>query len=222
MRSILFKVFRRKSPFDGLVEHAEKVCTGVNKFKEAVEAYLRRDFSSFDRLSEEVIRIENEADIIKGNTRNHLHKGIFMPVDRGDFLSCLKEQDAIIDACEDAVIWLEFRKSEIESHLKKEIEKYLFKVINIVEELEILVKDVHRLISSISLKDRKDIKNKIKNIHFEESEIDKMERTLIKNLFSSAKDMLHFYHLIHVIFLIGSMADHAENVGDRIRVMMAR
>ncbi len=222
MRSILFKVFRRKSPFDGLVEHAEKVRTGVNKFKEAVEAYLRKDFSSFDRLSEEVIRIENEADIIKGNTRNHLHKGIFMPVNRGDFLSCLKEQDAIIDACEDAVIWLEFRRSEIGDNLKKEIEKYLFKVINIVEELEILVKDVHRLISSISLKDRKNIKNKIKNIHFEESEIDKMERTLIKNLFSSQKDMMHFYHLIHVIFLLGKIADHAENVGDRIRVMMAR
>ncbi|MBA7705666.1 hypothetical protein ES703_114501 [subsurface metagenome] len=85
-----------------------------------------------------------------------------------------------------------------------------------------LVKDVHRLISSVSLLERKNIKNKIKEIHFEEEETDKMQGNLIKKLFSTGKDMMHFYHLIHVIFLMGKIADHAENVGDRMRVMMAR
>ena len=103
-----------------MIEHAEKVSLGVNKFKEAVSAYLDKDFSLFEKISNEVIKIENEADGIKGNTRNHLHRGIFMPVDRGDFLVCLKEQDAILDACEDAVIWMQFRESKIENDLKKE------------------------------------------------------------------------------------------------------
>lgn len=222
MRSIIFKVFRKKSPFDGLVEHAEKISVGVQKLKEAIGAYLEKDFSSFERLSEEVIKIENEADRIKGNIRNHLPKGIFMPVDKGDFLSCLKEQDSILDACQDIVVWLQFRKTEVEIDFREEIEEYLFKVINIVDELVALIKDVHRLISSLSLKERKRIKGKIRNIHFEEEEIDRMERNLIKNIFSSGKDMLHIYHLIHVVFLLGSIADHAENMGDRIRVMMAK
>ncbi|MBN2406576.1 MAG: TIGR00153 family protein [Elusimicrobia bacterium] len=222
MRSIIFKIFRKISPFDGLVKHSEIVTAGVGKFKDAVEAYLSQDFDLFEKLSEEVINLENEADRIKSNTRYHLHKGIFMPVDRGDFLSCLKQQDSIIDACEDAVIWMQFRKSEMDEALKENIKSYLGRVIHIVQESENLVKDVHRLISSISLKERKEIKDKITSIHFEEEEIDNMQRDLIKTLFSSNKDMLYIYHIIHVVFLIGSIADYAENVGDRIRVMMAR
>lgn len=222
MRAIIFKIFRKKSPVDGLVAHAEKVGIGVKKFKEAVEAYLEKDYSSFERIADEVIKIENEADVIKGNTRNHLYKGIFMPVDKGDFLSCLKEQDSILDACEDAVIWLQFRKSEIDDDLKEKIREYLLKVVDIVEGLELLVKDMHRLISSISITERKNIKEKIRNIYSEEEQIDRMQRDLIKNLFSSEKEAMHIYHLIHVIFILGRMADHAESVGDRIRVMMAR
>ncbi len=221
MRSVIFKVFGRKSPFDGLVEHAEKVSIGARKFKEAIEAYFQKDYDKFEILSNEVMRIENEADNIKGNTRNHLHKGIYMPVDRGDFLSCLKEQDAILDACEDAVIWLQFRNSEIDDNMKKHIEEYVLKIISMVENLEVMVKDVHRWISSASLMERKAIKSKIRNIHYEESEIDQMGRELIKKFFSSGEEMLYIYHLIHVIFILGKVADHAENVGDRIRVMMA-
>ncbi|MFC2091279.1 TIGR00153 family protein [Elusimicrobiota bacterium] len=222
MRSIIFKVFRKKSPFDGLVEHIEKVETGVLKFKEAVKAYLDRDYDAFDKLSDEVINIENEADRIKTDTRNHLHRGIFMPVDRGDFLSCLKQQDKILDACEDAVIWLQFRESHIDSNLKAKLLEYLDRNVAVVENMQVLVKDVHRLISSISAKERKTIKEKIKNLHYEEEQIDKMQRDLVKNLFGSGKDMLHIYHILHVVFLLGSIADYAENVGDRIRVMMAR
>ncbi|MFH1416195.1 MAG: TIGR00153 family protein [Elusimicrobiota bacterium] len=222
MRSILFKIFRKVSPFDGLVEHAGIVKIGVNKFKEAMDVYLAKDFEKFEALSSEVINIENEADRIKTNVRNHLHKDIFMPVDRGDFLSCLKEQDAIIDACEDAVIWLQFRQSEISDEIKRDIKEYLYKIINMVEELVTLVQDVHRLISSISGKERKEIKEKIKGIHMEETQIDTMQRDLVKKLFSSGDEMINIYHLIHVVFLLSSIADHAENVGARIRVMMAR
>jgi predicted phosphate transport protein (TIGR00153 family) len=222
MRSIIYKVFRRVSPFDGLVLHAEKVLLGVNKLKEAISFYFAGNYDDFDKLAEEIIAIENDADVIKGNVRNHLHKGIFMPVDRGDFLDCLKQQDSILDSCEDIVIWLQFRKTEINELFKRQISEYLSKIIRVVEDLESMVKDVHKLISSTSATERREVKDKIKNIHFEESEIDMMQKNLIKELFSTDKDMMHFYHLIHVVFLLGRIGDYAENVGDKLRVMMAR
>jgi predicted phosphate transport protein (TIGR00153 family) len=222
MRSVIFKILKKKTPFDGLVEHAEKVTPAVYKLKEAVIAYLDKDFSKFDELSDEIISLENEADWIKGGIRNHLPKGIYIPVPKGAFLSCLKHQDSIIDTCEDAVIWLQFRKSEITDELKGGLKKYLFKIIDIAQNVEVIVKDVHRLISSISLNERKKIKDKIKEIHFEEEETDKMEKNLIKEIFSTQGDALNTYHLIHVVFMLARIADHAENVGDYLRVMLAR
>ena len=130
--------------------------------------------------------------------------------------------DAILDACEDAVVWLQFRESDVEEDWKKGLKEYLNVIIKIVEELELLVKDVHRLVSSISLKERKEIKERLKFIHIEEEETDKMQRNLVKEIFSSGKNFTHVYHLMHVIFILAKIADHAENVGDRIRVMMAR
>lgn len=222
MRAIINKLFRKISPFDGLVEHAEKVIAGTGKFKEAINAYLDKDYERFESFSDEVIKLENEADLIKGNIRNHLHKSVFMPVSRGVFLACLKEQDSILDSCEDAVIWMQFMKSDIDSELKVRIGSYLNKVVEMVDSLEDLVRDVHKLIVSVSAKERKIIKEKIKEIHSEETQIDEMQRALIKTLFSSGKEMLHIYHLIHVVFILGKIADSAENVGDFIRVMMAR
>jgi predicted phosphate transport protein (TIGR00153 family) len=222
MRSIIFNIFKKKTPFDGLVEHAEKVREAVHKLKQAVNYYLEKDFSKFEELASQIITLENEADWIKGNVRNHLPRGVYIPVDKGALLSCLKEQDAIIDACEDAVIWLQFRKSEISQEMKDEIKKYLFSIVNITEDLEIMIKDVHRLITSLSISERKSIKDKIKGIHFEEEETDKMEKNLIKNIFSSEGAPMNTYHLIHVIFILGRIADHAENVADSLRVMLAR
>jgi predicted phosphate transport protein (TIGR00153 family) len=222
MRSIIFQVFGKTSPFDGLVEHAEKVTEGVRKFKESLLIYLDGDFDSFDKLSYEVMKFENEADTIKVETRSNLRRGIFIPVDKRDLLACLKEQDSILDICEDAVIWLQFRKTELDPELKENIRQYLFKVVEIVESLELMVKDVHRLICSLSIIERKSVKNKINEIHFEEEEIDKMERSLVKGLFAAGeeKNMMNFYHLIHLVFLVGHIADHAENAADRLKMML--
>ncbi|RLD17528.1 MAG: DUF47 domain-containing protein, partial [Caldiserica bacterium] len=103
MRFVLSNLFRKKSPFDGLKEHSEKVTLGIRKMKEAFLYYIDEDFENFSRVSEEVIKLENDADWIKGNIRNHLPKGIFMPVDRTTFLDCLKELDGILDIAEDIV-----------------------------------------------------------------------------------------------------------------------
>lgn len=222
MRFILSSIFRKKSPFDGLREHSEKVSAGVSELKIAVKSYLEGNIDEFRKSSDEVLRIENEADWIKGSIRNHLPKGIFMPVDKITFLNCLKEQDTILDIAEDIVIWLELRDTKVDENLKKKINDYLDKVTEMVFSLENLLKDIKKLIVSISAKERKILKEKLKNFHIEEEIIDKMERELIRELFSKEEDPIKFYHLSHIIFLIAHIADKTENVSDYLRVMIAK
>jgi len=222
MRFIFSSIFRKKSPFDGLKEHSEKVFYGIKKLEQALVSYLSGNFEEFKKIGEEVLKVENEADWIKGSIRNHLPKGIFMPVDKITFLNCLKEQDTILDIAEDIVVWLELRETRISEDLKNKISDYLKKVTEMVFSLEELLKDIKKLIVSLSPKERKKIKEKLKNFHVEEEIIDRMERELIRGLFSKETDSMKFFHLSHVIFLIAHIADKVENVSDYLRVMLAK
>jgi len=222
MRFIFSSIFRKKSPFDGLKEHSEKVSYGIKKLEQALVSYLSGNFEEFKKIGEEVLKVENEADWIKGSIRNHLPKGIFMPVDKITFLNCLKEQDTILDIAEDIVVWLELRETRISEDLKNKISDYLKKVTEMVFSLEELLKDIKKLIVSLSPKERKKIKEKLKNFHVEEEIIDRMERELIRGLFSKETDSMKFFHLSHVIFLIAHIADKVENVSDYLRVMLAK
>ncbi len=221
MRVPILEAFR-KSPFDGLLEHAKKAKECIDKLGKAVECYCSEDYDAFEKLAEEILKLENDADWIKGNIRNHLPRGIFMSVDKGDFLSCLQEQDAILDLAEDAVIWLGFRRTKIPKEIKDAFLKHLHYVIDTVETLENIVGQVKYLIGPISKKERNSAKETIKSIHTKEHKTDESMHELARSLFAIEGDFSSAYHLLHVIFLISHIADHAENAGDRIRVMLAK
>ncbi len=222
MRTVINKMFRKQSVFEGLRKHSVHVKEGSEKMKEAIMAYLQEDYEKFNDITLEVMKIEKKADWVKSNIRNHIPKGIFLPVDRMDFLGTLKEQDAVLDSCEDAVIWLSFKKIKIDENIKKEILEYLDKTIEVVERLVSIVENIHRLISAISRRERKVIKKELKTLHFEEEETDTMERALLKEVFNSGKDMQYIYHVTHLIFILGRVADHSESVSNGLRMMMAR
>jgi hypothetical protein len=211
----------RKSPFDGLVAHAKKARECIHKLKKAVECYVNKKYEEFDNLAQEILKIENEADWIKGNIRNHLPRSIFMPVDKREFLGCLAEQDKILDLAQDIVIWLGFHKTEIPKEIKELFLKHLYGVVDTVETLEDMVENVKKLIVPLTKKERQEAKDTLKSIHIKERESDEREHELAKKFFS-LKDFPIAYHLLHTTFMIAHIADHAENASDRIRSMLAR
>lgn len=221
MRAPIFKTLRR-SPFEGLLEHAKKVKECVHKLKESVECYCDGKYDEFERLSKDVIKLENDADWIKGNITAHLPRRIFMSVDKGDFLTCLHEQDDILDFAEDAVIWLGFRKTEMHQEIKDLFLKHLYKVIETVEILEDVVDNVKHLVVSVTREERNKAKESLKSIHYKEWEADQIEHELGRKIFGLGGELFPAYHLLQAVFVIAHIADHAENAGAKIRAMMAR
>jgi uncharacterized protein Yka (UPF0111/DUF47 family) len=55
-----------------------------------------------------------------------------------------------------------------------------------------------------------------------ESESDKMERMLIKDIFSSPGDKADKILLKEVILEIGAISDRAENAADRVRIVTVK
>jgi len=213
----------RVSPFDKLLEHAQKIKAGMNVLKECITTYCEGDFDKSEKLSEKVIQLEHEADIIKGNITAHLPKEILLPVDTGVFLRLLSEQDSILDFAEDAVVWLHFRKTKVPKQVKGDLLKHLYKVIECIELFEKVISHVKEIVSfygSSQLRDK--IKETIKEVHQKEWEDDQIGRTFAKKIFNLKIDPLSVYHLLKLGNLIGQIAKHAEHAADRVRAMIAR
>ena len=107
MRSI-FSMFA-KSPFKPLVSHMDKVRACVEQVKPLFDALDKKDYDSVQKISELIVKLEHEADMIKDDIRNHMRQSMFLPVDKRDFMHLLSAQDDIADAVEDLAVILRIK-----------------------------------------------------------------------------------------------------------------
>jgi len=120
MRSIL-SMFS-KSPFKPLTSHMDKVRACVEQIKPLFDALENKDYDSVQNISELIMKLEHEADIIKDDIRTHMKQSMFLPVDKKDFMHLLSAQDDIADAVEDLAVLMRIKNlgtpDEIKIRLK--------------------------------------------------------------------------------------------------------
>jgi predicted phosphate transport protein (TIGR00153 family) len=212
------------SPFEGLLEHAEKVKECGWAFQQAVECHAAEQCKAFDQYRQDVSKLENEADVIKRRIRGHLPRGTRMPVHQFQLFMYLKEQDNVLDSVEDALDWISYRRAA--GVKKKEIKEALFVLVDAVieptEQLSRMVAEAKKYFDSYSEKQRNIVKDIIHNLRKREHEADGLEDELKQKIFSLETDPVAIYHLVKLAEIIGSVADHAENAGDMMRAMIAR
>ena len=222
MRIPFFSMFMT-SPFEGLQEHAEKVKECGWAFQQAIECHLADKCQTFEEFREEVIRLESEADAIKRRIRGHLPKGTLMPVYNFLLFRYLREQDAVIDAVEDALDWISFRSEPgIPPELEKEFVILADSVIDPIEELSKMVAEARKYFKNYSDDQRMIVKNIIRNLRQQEHEADKAEDVVKQKVLNMNIDAVTVFHMVRLAEIIGSIADHAENAGDMMRAMIAK
>ncbi|MBW1697514.1 MAG: TIGR00153 family protein [Deltaproteobacteria bacterium] len=221
MRLLISSLFYR-SPFENLQKHADKVRECARLFKEAAVCHVGEECEMFDMLVDKVSQLEHEADDIKRNIRNHLPYGIFMPVDKFQFLHYLREQDKVLDEVEEALFWLSFRPRSIPKEVAADLNKLVQAVIPPIEVLSDLVSLAVRFFKTRSSTLREQMKALIRDIRKYEGDADDLERELKFKIFNVIKDPLAVFHLVHLVEIIGEIADHAQNASDRMRAMIAR
>jgi predicted phosphate transport protein (TIGR00153 family) len=211
-----------KSPFEGLQSHADKVRECAHMFREAAVCHMGQDCKEFDILTEKVSKLESEADAMKRNIRNHLPRGVLMPVDKFQFLEYLREQDKVLDEVEEALFWLAFRPEGIPDQVATDFHNLIKAVLPPIERLSDLVALARDYFRSKSEAQRNKIKDLIREIRHYEHEADHLERELKFKIFGQVKDSLLVFHLILLVEHVGNITDHAENAADRMRAMIAR
>jgi predicted phosphate transport protein (TIGR00153 family) len=222
MRFSFFSLFY-ESPFIKLKKHADKVKECAWMFKRAVQCYVEQDCEEFDQLTEDVAMLESQADALKRNLRNHLPRGIFMPMDKFVFLDCLREQDHVLDDVEEALYWLSFKPmAGIPEELVGDFLHLIDAVIPAIEKLPEMSEQAMAYFRNSTEENRNKLKSIIRYVYQAEKEADHLEHELKKNAFTLLKDPVEIYHVVRLVEIVGEICDHAQNASDRMRTMIAR
>ncbi len=220
---IPFFSLKMASPFEGLLEHADKVKECGWAFQQAIECYISEKCQDFDEYREEVGKLESEADKIKRRIRGHIPRGARMPVSKFEIFWYIREQDRVLDAVQDSLDWLSYMRipssnDEVNDQLRMLVET----VMEPMEDLSRMLKEARKYFEDYSQKQRQLVKDIIHNIRRLEHDADQIEDEFKIKLFSLEKDPVALFHMIRLVETIGSIADHAENAGDMMRAMIAK
>ncbi|MBU0986254.1 MAG: TIGR00153 family protein [Proteobacteria bacterium] len=211
------------SPFEGLQEHAEKVKECAWTFQQAMECHISDRCPRFEELREEIIKMESHADAIKRRIRGHIPMGTMMPVDKFQLFLYLREQDAVLDAVEDALDWISYRTDPgIPQELEKDFLQLVDAVIDPIDALSEMVKEAREYFKNYSDQQRVVVKEIIRRLRRQEHEADKVEDLIKQKALNLQTDPVTVFHMVRLAETIGSIADHAENAGDMMRAMIAK
>ncbi len=222
MRTAFLNLFRQ-SPFDGLKKHAQLIRDVAPVFRDALNAYLVGSMIEFETCHNKVTIIEDQGDRIKRNIRGHLPRGILLPMDKFKLLWYLREQDKVLDAAQDSLHWLSYRRTEIPEVLGGDLLFMVEKISEVQESILPLVESAEVYFQSFSEKERTNVKVKIRTIRELEFQSDQVERSLLSDILSYPfENATSAYHLAELVRLMGGVSNHAENAGDMMRAMIAR
>ena len=220
--SIISKLFG-KSPFEPLYQHMLKVKECVDLVRPLMDALLKGDEKKMKEIAKRVFKAEHEADLVKKDIRNHLPKSLFLPVARGDILRFLKEQDHIADSAEDLAVLLILRKTIVPEELKDEIKDFVDKVIE-TYEMAMTVSSEIKILAETSFGgvEAHKVMELIEQLKLKEWEADKAQMKAAKKLFAIEKELdpVDVMMWMNIFKELGTLANHAENAGDQMRMML--
>jgi len=220
--SIISKLFG-KSPFEPLYQHMMKVKECVDLVRLLMDAFIKGEDKEVKEVASRIFKAEHDADMVKKDIRNNLPKSIFLPVARGDLLSFLKEQDSIADSAEDLAVLLTMRKTVVPDELKDELRDFVEKVIETYEVAMTVSSEIKILAeTSFTGVEAHKVMDLIENLKLKEWEADKAQMEAAKKMFSIEKklDPVSVMMWMHIFNELGTLANHAENAGDRMRMML--
>jgi len=220
--SIINKLFG-KSPFEPLYQHMCKVKKCVDLIPPLMRAFVDEDFKEITKITKMIFKAEHEADLMKKEIRINMPKGIFLPVARGDVLRFLKEQDNIADATEDLAGLLAMRRMKVPAELKQVLQDLVNEVLEAFD-LTMKVSSEIKLLAETAFggAEAHKVMEMIEKIKIKEWEADKAQMRAAQKMFSieDQLDPVSVMMWMQIFRELGNLANHAENTGDQLRVML--
>jgi hypothetical protein len=213
-----------KSPFEPMIEHAKKVHECVALVRPITDAVLAGDINRLNELQHQMSKTEFEADQIKDHIRQALPNRYFLPVNREDMAQFLSQMDRIADDAEDYAVVATFRRLTIPPDWHGDFLAMVDKVVEVSNSLLTLAEHLGQLQKQSFVGPEADeVLLKIQQIAHMEWESDKLSRKFARRYYGQpAVDPVTIILLDKLCRSLAGIADHAENVGKNLRLMILR
>ncbi len=211
------------SPIRPMQEHMKAAVECARQILPLFEAMVAGDKASIAVLHQEIDRLEHEADRIKNAIRSNLPKRMFLAVERRDMLEILDNQDSIADTAQDIAELADLREMVVPKELAAAFLELVRRVVSACEQAERVINELDELVETgFRGREVARVDEMIEELSRMETHTDELERRVQKLLFGIEDELgisaMFWYRLIDNV---GEMADYAERVGNRLRLLTA-
>lgn len=198
-----------------LAEYREKVSTCLEVFEKSFLQYLENpDKAILERNCVEIHKAESIADDIRREIEVLMYSKALFPESRGDILTLLETMDRVPNQAEATVHMISNQQIQIPEKFHPQI----------IEMISLCMRCVNAMLDASEklFSDFTTATVMIGKIDELESETDHLEESITKQIFASDLDGFQKIMLRDTVKQIAAVTDRAENVGDRIRIIVAK
>ena len=213
------------SPIRPIEQHMHKTYLCAKQLYPFFEAVLQQDWPTAMIIKDKIVALETEADLIKRELRLHLPAGLFLPVSRTDLLELLSAQDRIANQAEDIAGLVIGRQMIIPEAISAIFMPFLTRCLDAAKQACKAINELDELLESgFRGSEVNIVEEMIVTLDEIEQDSDEKLAELRHRIFELEKDLT----AIDVVFLyklvqwIGDLADHAQTVGGRLQILIAR
>jgi len=212
-----------RSPIRPMQQHIK---AAVACAREVVPLFEDMAAGRTDRLvehRERIDRLEHEADTIKNEIRSNLPKRLFMAIERRDMLEILDFQDTIADTAQDIAGLAAQRSMTLPEGLAEPLLALVRRVIGACEQAERVVNELDELLETgFGPRETSRVEEMVNELNRIESETDELAEAASRRLFSMEDELgVSTVYLHQTILWVADIADYAERVGNRLRLLIA-
>ncbi len=206
---------REESKVMALIErHLEKVGESLQSMLSAMENYLQGSIDSAEACVSETHATESEADDIRREISDLLHKGAFLPLFREDVMTLVATVDEMASHAEDCCDFIIIQRPNVPDALKDDFLRVARDSVAILAPLQ---EGVTKLSEDFSI-----TRAKVEEVHVAESAVDELERELSRRIFSTDLTLAQKMHLNHLVNVIVDIPDIAEDAAEILETLIVK
>lgn len=214
-----------KSPLKPLQEHASRVHECCSQLVPFFAATAQQQWDQAQHRREQIANLEKQADTLKREIRLKLPRGLFLPVDRGDMLELVTQQDRLANRAKDIAGRVIGRRLQIPASMQADFMIYLQRCLDATALSSKVIHEMDELLETgFRGREAALVEQMVMELDHIEDDTDQQQILLRQALLSiehqlNPVDILFLYQIIE---WVGGLADKALRVGSRLELMLAR
>lgn len=207
-------IFRKeKEVIDLITKHLDKAEECLSTAVHCIETYIGGNISEAKALALKVDNLETQTDFIRYNIWDRLYSGAYLPMVREDIYNLVESMDKVADAAEACCDFFLDQRPEIPEDLKESFLRVAHESFCVMGPLKEGLRNYVEGEGDVDT-----IRQRAKEVGVKESDVDKIEWDLTRQIFTSSLDYGHKIHLRLCLDTIVEISDRGEDAADQLEL----